>query len=473
MLSFNKWFWSKAFIYILDLLFANLGFVCFFWTEQQCLGIQLHPTALKYLLVANVAYVVTLVIYPSAVYYRIKKSELIVKQAFKFVLQHLVMFYAGTAIFNLAPIPFLHALLFYSLFLTGILLYRYLLWKGISHLRIQGKNNKRIVLVGDLDCIRKLVRVMDEMLVGYSVVGVFSDDENLSPEALHGLRLKKVGCLNELESFCREMTVNENRIDEIYCGMPFESFGDFSKILDFCENNMIRFFFVPTQYNYVSHNLRSEHLANMLILSVREEPLQEMGNVVIKRLFDVFFSLLFLVFFYPFIFIIIGVLIKLSSKGPVYFIQKRTGMNGKVFNCIKFRSMIENEQCDEAFATRDDPRKTKIGAWLRKTNLDELPQFINVLKGDMSIVGPRPHMLKHTDMYASMVNRYAVRLLVKPGITGLAQCKGYRGEVSKLEDIQQRVKWDIWYLENWSLLLDIKIIFITLWNMIKGDENAY
>ena len=166
-------------------------------------------------------------------------------------------------------------------------------------------------------------------------------------------------------------------------------------------------------------------------------------------------------------------MIKFSSPGPVYFKQERSGENGKVFQCIKFRSMKMNDDSDNLQATENDPRKTRVGTFLRKSNIDEFPQFINVWKGEMSMVGPRPHMLKHTEMYSSLINKYMVRHFVKPGITGWAQVTGYRGETKELSQMEGIVKRDIWYIENWSFLLDIRIMIKTVVNIVQGDKKAY
>ena len=209
------------------------------------------------------------------------------------------------------------------------------------------------------------------------------------------------------------------------------------------------------------------------ILSIRKEPLELLHNRILKRAFDILFSLTVLILIYPFLYVIVGILIKLSSPGPVLFRQKRTGLYGKDFTCFKFRTMRVNREADELQATKEDPRNTRIGSFLRRNNLDEFPQFWNVLKGDMSVVGPRPHMLKHTELYSNMIGRYMVRHLVKPGITGWAQVTGYRGETKSMESMAERVKRDVWYIENWSFLLDLKIITVTVFNMIKGEDNAY
>ena len=201
--------------------------------------------------------------------------------------------------------------------------------------------------------------------------------------------------------------------------------------------------------------------------------MRQASNRFIKRAFDVSVSSLFLCTLFPFIYIFVAIGTKLTSRGPVLFLLERSGENGQRFRCIKFRSMRVNADADRVQATRDDPRKTRFGDFLRRSSIDELPQFINVLRGDMSIVGPRPHMLQHTEQYSKLINKYMVRHLIKPGITGWAQVTGYRGETHSLSQMEGRVRRDIWYLENWSLLLDIRIIFMTVWNALRQDENAY
>ncbi len=197
-----------------------------------------------------------------------------------------------------------------------------------------------------------------------------------------------------------------------------------------------------------------------------------MLNSFFKRLFDVIFSL-FIIVFISWLFPILALVIKLESEGPVFFVQLRTGRNNKHFKCYKFRSMLLNNDADKKQATRHDHRITKTGAFLRKTSLDELPQFFNVLIGNMSIVGPRPHMISHTDEYSQLTDKFKVRHSLKPGITGWAQICGLRGEVVNNEAMLRRVDADVWYLKNWSFLLDIKIIFLTFWITLKGDKNAY
>jgi putative colanic acid biosynthesis UDP-glucose lipid carrier transferase len=208
-------------------------------------------------------------------------------------------------------------------------------------------------------------------------------------------------------------------------------------------------------------------------LSLRTIPIDKPLNQFIKRAFDIFLSVAVLVGILSWLTPLLAILIKLDSKGTVFFKQKRNGLDYHEFYCYKFRSMRDNKEADIEQVSKNDSRITRVGSFLRKTSMDELPQFINVLKGDMSVVGPRPHMVSHTHMYAERIDKFMVRHFIKPGITGLAQVSGYRGEIETDEDIVNRVKFDIFYVENWSLFLDIKIVFNTIYKAIVGDDKAY
>jgi putative colanic acid biosynthesis UDP-glucose lipid carrier transferase len=295
------------------------------------------------------------------------------------------------------------------------------------------------------------------------VLGFF--DDNL---ALKHILPNYLGMTNEVESYALA-----NDVDEIYCTLPGTSDEKIVRMLNFAEKNMIRFYIVPDFYRNLKKSLVMEMMEFIPLMTIRREPLQAAYNRALKRVFDIFFSLAILLTIFPILYIVVGILIKLSSPGPILFTQKRTGLYGQDFMCYKFRTMKVNEDADQLQAVKDDPRKTKIGDFLRRTNLDEFPQFINVLLGNMSVVGPRPHMLKHTDQYSALIDKYMVRHLVKPGVTGWAQVTGYRGETKTLEQMEGRVKRDVWYIENWTFFLDIKIIVVTVLNMFKGEKNAY
>lgn len=267
--------------------------------------------------------------------------------------------------------------------------------------------------------------------------------------------------------------VKEQEIDEIYCSIENINDQEVKALIKFCDNNLKTIKFIPNSTKLNSKKLIYETYDSLPILSLRRVPLQDSVNLFFKRLIDIIISLAVIVFVLSWLTPIIALFIKKESDGPVFFKQTRNGINYEEFSCLKFRSMIVNENAHKLQATKGDTRVTKIGAFLRKTSLDEMPQFINVLLGDMSVVGPRPHMIKENDKYYKTVDKYMLRHVIKPGITGLAQVSGYRGEVEKESDIVNRIKFDIYYLENWSILLDVKIILRTILNSIKGEDKAY
>ena len=265
----------------------------------------------------------------------------------------------------------------------------------------------------------------------------------------------------------------ENNIDEIYCSIAEFTNDQIREISDFTDNNLKILKFIPDNKEIFTKKLEYQYLGITPVLSLRTIPIDTAINQFIKRAFDIIVSIIALVGVLSWLTPLMAILIKLDSKGPVFFKQKRNGLDYREFYCYKFRSMRPNKRADLHQVSRNDERITTIGRFIRKTSMDELPQFINVLKGDMSVVGPRPHMVSHTHMYAERIDKFMVRHFIKPGITGLAQVSGCRGEVETDNDIINRVKFDIFYVENWSLLLDIKIIIITIVKAIRGDDKAY
>ena len=267
--------------------------------------------------------------------------------------------------------------------------------------------------------------------------------------------------------------VLEHKVDEIYGSLATLKNIDLEHLINFADNNLKTIKLVPDSKQTFYRNLAFEYYGYIPIISLRKIPLEKEVNKRLKRFFDIVFSLFIIFGILSWLTLILAVFIKFESKGPVFFKQMRNGLNYKEFACFKFRSMKLNKIADLEQVSKNDPRITKIGRFMRKTSMDELPQFFNVLLGDMSVVGPRPHMVSHTEMYAKSVDKFMVRHFIKPGITGLAQTNGFRGEVESERDIINRVKFDIFYLENWSILLDIKIIISTIINSIIGDKKAY
>jgi len=356
--------------------------------------------------------------------------------------------------------------LFYSIALFGVLLG---CWKVIFLLirkseRAALMDTRRAVIIGagrtGYDLHEYLLKNWD---TGYRVVGFFDDDPALVRDS--GMYLGDT-------KHCIKY-VKEHKITEIFCTLPAAETTKIKKLMLDADKNLIRFKSIPEYYDYGNKPVYIQSFGQIPVISVRAEPLENLLNRAIKRCFDIVFSVFIILFVFSWLFPILAILIKLESRGPVFFTQERSGHNNNPFKCYKFRSMYVNGDADKRQATRNDSRVTKIGAFMRRTSLDELPQFFNVLIGNMSVVGPRPHMLNHTEEYSELIDMFMVRHFLKPGITGQAQVKGFRGETKTVEDMNQRVEADLWYLENWSFLLDLKIIFLTVRNSLVGEDNAF
>ena len=297
-----------------------------------------------------------------------------------------------------------------------------------------------------------------------------SDYFNDKKEA--GFKLKKIFA-DELNIDTITNFILKEGIDEIYCCLTTVNPDLLNQIVNFAESNLKEVKFIPSYGKVYSKKLAYQNYDFIPILSLRTIHLEDPFNSFIKRCFDVLFSLLVIALFLSWLTPLLAILIKIDSKGPIFFKQKRNGFNFKEFYCYKFRSMKINKQANILQATKNDLRVTKLGKVLRKSSLDELPQFFNVLIGDMSVVGPRPHMIKENEKYKTSIDKFMVRHYVRPGITGLAQIKGFRGEIETDEDIINRIKQDIFYIENWSFILDIKIILVTIFNIFRGEKKAY
>ena len=269
----------------------------------------------------------------------------------------------------------------------------------------------------------------------------------------------------------REFCVKSEIHEILYCSNDSNS-SSLKTLVNFGMDSLIKVR-VIIELASQGQNIQLDRLENRPGLDLSPVALDDSGNQVVKRVFDIVFSFTFLFLVMSWLLPIIYILIKIDSNGPVFFTQLRSGKGNKPFKCLKFRTMVVNNDSDTLQATKNDPRITKLGQFLRKSSIDELPQFINVLLGDMSVVGPRPHMLKHTEQYSKLIEKFLGRHYVKPGITGLAQCMGYRGETKTIEDMENRVRLDRYYIENWSFWFDIKIIFLTVVSLVRGSDKAF
>ncbi|WP_088324535.1 undecaprenyl-phosphate glucose phosphotransferase [Polaribacter tangerinus] len=340
---------------------------------------------------------------------------------------------------------------------------KYLAFFVLNKYRALGNNYRNVVVVGLDGSTKNIIKLFTSKAnLGYNFLGYFSDTNTHSGKDF-------LGTTNSVFKF-----INENDIDEVYCSLTLLKEEQIKTINKFCLEKKIGLKLIPNSVELYSKNQRTEFYDDdLIVLNVQKLPFDFAGNFYLKRTFDVFFSLFICFTLLSWLWPILWVIVKFESKGPLLFKQKREGINGNKFTCYKFRSMKINNFSDKVHTTKNDNRVTKIGSFLRKTSIDELPQFINVLLGNMSVVGPRPHLESLSIEYQKQVDDYLKRHIVKPGITGLAQVSGYRGEIKKKSDIKNRVRLDIFYIENWSFFLDIKIILKTVINILKGEEKAY
>ncbi len=355
--------------------------------------------------------------------------------------------------------------IFFSLLIFGFsLLLNRLAYLGVREFFKESHHfTKRVLILGYNNVAKELAGKL-ERTINNTIVGFIEDPLNVKELSNYPI----VGTLKETMEISQQL-----RINQIFSTLSPEQNIDIYDLMQQAESKFINFRIIPDLSFFIKKNIYVEFFENMPMISLRGAPLEDIGNRIKKRMMDVIISLFVLVFILSWLIPLIGLLIYLESPGPIFFSQLRSGKNNKNFRCLKFRSMKVNNDADRVQATKNDNRFTKIGKLIRKSSLDEFPQFINVLKGEMSIIGPRPHMLKHTEHYSKIVQQYMVRQFLKPGISGWAQVNGYRGEIHGNEQIIGRVECDIWYSENWSLWLDIRIMFLTVFGIFKGEKNAY
>ena len=439
----------KPISYVADLALINtFGLLCFF--EDR------YP--LSFLLFISFGWVITTLVSSFYEVHRFSTIIRILKLLFRQILLFSLLIFAYSGInlnLNLNPKLIIKYILV-SFFCIAI--FKYLMFFFLKRYRSIFKGNiRKTIILGKTPQSESLEKfLIDTPFYGFinKKIICFKDRSKLDIEAIFDY-------------------ISNEEIDEIFCSISELNNEDLLAIVNYADNNLKVVKFIPDRSKVLSKKLRHDYYGIIPILTFRTIPLDDPLSALLKRVFDIVFSLAVIVLILSWLTPLIALVIKVESKGSVFFTQSRNGYNFKSFKCFKFRSMVVNPKADLEQVTRGDARITIFGQLLRKTSLDEMPQFFNVLKGDMSVVGPRPHMLSHTDMYAKKIDKFMVRHFVKPGITGLAQVSGFRGEVETDKDIIGRVQHDIFYIENWSFFLDLKIIFQTLYNTIKGEEKAY
>lgn len=457
--QFIRWIFS-----IIDLLIVN---AVFFLTSLWHGGGGTSDDALysrPVWLVLNVAMVVCLYFYSNIHERRVFYADKVVGQALKLTLTHAGIFVALISFIGSYDVSWQRFALFYATLFIAMATWWVLSRQVLKIYRHQGFNFKRIIVIGGGTVG---VRLINEMLgdqgYGYHIVGFFDDN----PKA-RSVSAAYQGTLDDVEQF-----VKTHQVDEMFCAVPdVEENYNVSRMIRIADNNAVDFYYVPQFGRTVTRQFELSSVGDVPILAVRPYPLKNPVNRFVKRTFDLLMSTVALILS-PLVIIPVAIGIKLSSPGPIFFVQKRTGYRGQAFNCYKFRTMRINADSDTQQATKGDPRVTRFGKFLRKSSIDELPQFFNVWRGEMSVVGPRPHMIAHTEMYSDLIDKFMLRHTIKPGITGWAQVRGYRGQTEELWQMEKRVEYDVWYAENWSFFLDLKIIFRTVWNAVAGDKQAY
>lgn len=363
------------------------------------------------------------------------------------------------------PFNILYAIPQVGCIFVSLLLSRFLSRLFFKKMQRFNFKQRSVIFVGagpELTYIQQNLK--EDLSTGYQFIGYFNERPS---DQFPGLKY-----LGRVEEVCKWLEKNP-KTNSLFCNLGNKYSETMAKFVDFCDNHYTQFFHVSDAGCCGRQSTKVMMFDEMPLHTTRPEPLATCQNCMIKHVFDYTVAGIFVITCFWWIYLIVALITKITMPGPVLFKQKRNGFHGEEFTCLKFRSMKINDQADTLQATKDDPRVTRWGRFLRKTSIDELPQFLNVLRGEMSVVGPRPHMVKHTQQYSALIKPYMARHCVLPGITGWAQVNGARGETRELWQMEDRVKKDIWYIENWSLWLDIKIVFLTVWKGIVGDKKAF
>lgn len=467
-----------------DFVLLSILIMAFYYLlPQDMLPVYFKSSIKEVLLVSNFSMLIAQYFFHTIIHFRKIRLNVIFLRVLKLTFAQAIIMFVALRIISDGGGLFQFMLIFITALYATLLIARLTERNVLKFYRKRGGNTRSVVFVGSDPANLMLYKdLIAEPTTGYIVKGYFSNDviEDCPDEFV---KLGSIDDLNKtIESDNHNILVKKvhqkddsfrlDLIDEFFCCLSHDESEEIIRIMRFCDNNIIHFHYVPRMYGNFRLHLKPERFGDMSLYTNLREPLTYMSNKIVKRLFDIVFSLIACILLLPFI-PIIGIIILCQSRGPIFFKQERTGLNGKTFLCYKFRSMHVNSDANTKQATKDDPRKFAFGEFMRKTNIDELPQFFNVLVGDMSVVGPRPHMVYHTEHYRKLIDKYMVRHFSRPGITGWAQVTGFRGETKELWQMEERIRRDIWYIENWSFWLDLKIILMTFTSFFKHDKNAY
>lgn len=435
---------------ILNALFV-FGFIFFDGTE-----LSLSPRYIAFYGYMNAVWLVLVFIFKAYNIDRNIQKKSIIFTYIKKIVFFFFLFLLYFQLFSFAYYPRNLIKYLFPAFFALLIVWKLSIYYALYLYRKRGFNFRNVIIIGYTQETRDLGNYfLTNQWHGYKFLGFF--DENPSSEH------KVIGSWGDIKPF-----IGENHIDEIYLawsGIPQWKMAEITEIIS---EFAIKIRVVPNLGDFAYKSTELINYGAIPVIQIHPGPLSFLHNRLIKRLFDIFISLIVILAILPWMTAILYLISRFGSRGGVFFRQKRTRIDGRVFTCLKYRSMRINPDADRLQATENDSRVTTIGKFLRKTSIDELPQFINVFLGDMSVVGPRPHMLEHTEQYRKLIKRFMLRHTVKPGLTGLAQVNGFRGEIHNIDDIRHRVEMDVNYIENWSFGLDLKIILYTFGVLFKG-----
>jgi len=450
---------AKVMIFIIDCWLIHLAF-SIVQTQGMHLGLS-DVEFTTFYLVFSLTWIVAGLVHRVYQLDSISIVQILSVNLFNSFLTH-ILFTIGVLItFNVFTIHLKTLIWLYGLSILFIASIRVLYKMVRKYLEFSGFETRDVVIVGITGSGKALHEFFNNEESGYRFRGFFSN------EIVPGYKNLTIGGLDDIKEYC----IKEG-IDEIYFALPLTHQHLLKELSRFADDQLIHFRIAPDFSNIVNKKGNAFLVNSVPVLTTRSEPLGILANSYIKRTFDIVFSLAVICIVFPFVFPLIALAIRLDSEGPIFFKQLRPGKRNKLFECYKFRTMKVNNNT-ELQASKNDSRITRVGAFLRKTNLDELPQFFNVLFGNMSVVGPRPNLVSHLEEYSKKMPDYKIRHFITPGITGYAQVHGLRGETREPGLMEKRVEYDVNYLENWSLVLDLKIIWLTIWNMVRGDKKAY
>jgi putative colanic acid biosysnthesis UDP-glucose lipid carrier transferase len=469
-------FLKRYTLLLMDFIILNSGFLfaCIYINLTDSVP-SLNKQTILYLGIFNALWLINAYFLKLYSADTLKSVESIFRSTWKVTAVHLSLicvlpFFAGTAMFSF---KLMSVAVCYAIVITGLVISRFFITYIVEFIIKKGGFKKKIAIVGYNHQAHRLAAYFRKEKSVYSFQGYFSDRHGAGYYAATGTHGIVSGNILAPVKECIDYAVAEG-ISEIYSTLSPDD-DLINEMVEQAEHNCVRIKFVTDAggTEVTGSYERLNYVDGLRITNSRHEPLEDLKNRIKKRVFDISISLFVTVFILSWLIPLLGILIKLESRGPVFFIQKRSGRNNSVFRCIKFRSMRSSSESDTKQANKEDNRITRIGSFLRRNSIDEFPQFLNVLTGSMSIVGPRPHMLAHTEQYGKIIDSYMVRQLLKPGITGWAQVNGLRGETQTDSLMEKRVAYDLWYMENWSLMLDIKIAFMTIINILRGEDTAF